>query len=343
MKSNRFAAAALGLGLLASQAHAADDQKDLVPDKVEAVKVVKLGWKPRISVGATIAFSDNRKVVGAQDGGTWNIGPLLDAGLDFYGEEHEWRNSLSIRHVQTKTPSISEFIKTADSFIFDSIYLYHSPSLPWLGPFAQFTLTTALFPGEDVNATDITYRITRNDGTVTDKTQSRLALTDAFAPLALKESIGAFAAPVTKPEVKVEFRVGVGARETITQEGFSLTDDAATVGILEVSQFKDFQQVGGEAFAGVSGTVIFEKLGAERPLTYSLTAETLLPFYSSEGDDKSFADKVTFALDAKLSVKLFAWMSLDYNLKVIREPLLVDEFQLQNNLLLNFSYAYSAE
>ena len=33
-------------------------------------------------------------------------------------------------------------------------------------------------------------------------------------------------------------------------------------------------------------------------------------------------------------------MSLDYGLKVIRTPLILDEFQVQNNLTLNFSYAF---
>ncbi len=319
------------------------EQKELVPDAVTAQAVVTHGWKPRVSLGASISFSDNRKVVGAQDGSTWNIGPQIDLGIDYYGVEHEWRNSLAIRHVQTKTPALSEFVKTVDSVVFDSIYLYHSPALPWIGPFAQFSLMTQLLAGEDVRAQDTNYKVAFQDGTIRDSVARRLKLTDAFAPLILRESVGAFIAPVTKPEIKVEFRVGVGAREAFVQEGFALTDDAATTDVVEVSQLENFVQIGGEIFGGISGTIVWENLGADRPLTYSLTAETLMPFYSSEGDEKDFADKITFALDGKLGVKLFSWMSLDYNLKIIREPLLLDEFQIQNNLLLNFSYTYAPQ
>lgn len=43
-------------------------------------------------------------------------------------------------------------------------------------------------------------------------------------------------------------------------------------------------------------------------------------------------------IEAKLAIKLFSWMSLDYGLRVVREPLIIDEYQIQNNLLLNFSY-----
>ena len=324
----------------------ADDQteKDLVPDAVEskAATAPAPGWRPLFSIGASISFSDSRKVVGAQDGSTWNIGPMLDVGADYLGLEHEWRNLLTIRHVQTKTPAIEEFVKTVDSLVLDSIYLYHSPSLPWIGPFAQFTLTTAMLAGEDVRGNDTNYTITNADGSIVQKLgQKRLALTEPFAPLVLRESVGAFLAPVTKPEVKVEFRAGVGARETLTQNGFAVTDDVATVDVIEVKQLQDYQQAGGELFAGVSGTVTWDELGADRPLTYSVTTETLLPFYSSLDDDKAFADKVTFNFDAKLGVKVFSWMSLDYSFKVVREPLLVDEFQLQNTLLLNFSYVYT--
>jgi hypothetical protein len=35
---------------------------------------------------------------------------------------------------------------------------------------------------------------------------------------------------------------------------------------------------------------------------------------------------------------LFEWASLDYELKIMRLPQLVDAWQIQNNLLLTFSY-----
>ncbi len=44
-------------------------------------------------------------------------------------------------------------------------------------------------------------------------------------------------------------------------------------------------------------------------------------------------------IEAKLGIKLFAWMSLDYSLRAVRLPLIAEDFQIQNSLLLNFSYA----
>ncbi len=323
----------LRLALVASLASAsalADDQKDLVPDAVDKkAPEVDVGWKWRASIGATFSLAHSKEVVGAQDGSTINLGPGFDVGLDYLGVEHEWRNSLGFRLVVTQTPAIDEFVKTADSLTFESIYLWHSPGTPWVGPFAQFQLSTAVLQGEDVRAQDVTYALP--DGTA--RTQARLKLTEIFAPMTLKESVGAFLAPYTTPHAKVEIRLGVGARETFTQEGLALSDDAATPNV-EVIQLEDFVQVGGEAFAGVSGAFPLEAV----TINYALGAETLLPFYSSTGDDKDFADKVVFNLDFKLGVRVFSFMSLDYNFKAVREPLLVDELQLQNNLLLNFTY-----
>ena len=42
---------------------------------------------------------------------------------------------------------------------------------------------------------------------------------------------------------------------------------------------------------------------------------------------------------ANLSVKLVEWASLDYQFKTLREPQLIDEFQIQNNLLFTFGLA----
>jgi hypothetical protein len=42
-----------------------------------------------------------------------------------------------------------------------------------------------------------------------------------------------------------------------------------------------------------------------------------------------------------LSFKLVEWASLDYILKTLRQPQLVQDWQVQNMLLLTFGYSYS--
>ncbi|MFT5430119.1 MAG: hypothetical protein ACI9OJ_000792 [Myxococcota bacterium] len=332
---------------LATTANAQD--RDLVPDQMDTEKEDK-GWVPKLVLSASFSFGHTSNVPSAQDGSTISLGGTLDSGIAYYGKQHEWRNTLNYQAVGSMSPAIEEFVKSTDSLVFESIYLYHIPGVHWLGPFVRFKLDSAIFRGKYVQADAKTFTVLRTDGTVDNLgSQSTLATTGNFEPLKLEESIGLFAQPVDTPPVKVEFRAGVGARQVFTNNSPTLSDDAATADIIEFSELKDSVQIGGELFAGVSGTVTWDDLGKDRPLTYSVNGEVLLPFYSkveTDAESTSDLDNTTVLLEAKLGVKLFAWMSLDYALKASREPLLhleaqdeADKWGISNSLLLSFSYS----
>lgn len=325
--------------LAGRDALAQDKTDDLVPDEIKAKKVEKLGFVPKLTLGVGLAFAHSSSVVGTQDGQTWNISGAVDAAFDYYAPTWNLRNSIAIRHTQSKTPQLDQFVKTADSFVLESIFQYKISAVPWLGPFVQAKLDTALLPGEDVQPGEVEYAITRQDGTEEKVKGDSLDLTGAFAPLQLKQAAGLFAKPVNSEPALLEFRLGVGAREVFVRDGLALADKDDTADLIEVTQLQDYQQVGGEFFAGISGTITFEKLGKERPLTYGLGIELLVPFFSSVEDERDALDLMNVLIEAKLGVKLFSWMSLDYSLRAVRLPLIVDEFQIQNSLLLNFSYS----
>lgn len=333
--------------LLAGTATAQD--KDLVPDEIQTEEK-KQGWYPRLVLGANFSFGHTMNVPSAQDGSTISLGGQLDSGISYYGTEHEWRNRLTYQAVASMTPTIKEFVKSADDLLLDSIYLYHIPGASWLGPFAKVKLQSAIFRGRYVRADEKTFTIKRTDGTVDNLgKQTALSTTGNFEPLKLEQSIGLFAQPIDKKAVKVEFRAGVGAREIFTNNNPSFSDDDTTADIIEFAELVDSVQMGGELFAGISGTVIWKELGPTRPLTYSVTAEVLMPFYSKlETDSESTTDidNTNVALEAKLGIKLFSWMSLDYVFKADREPLLHleateegDKWGISNNLLLSFQYS----
>ena len=54
------------------------------------------------------------------------------------------------------------------------------------------------------------------------------------------------------------------------------------------------------------------------------------------GDNRGAMALTNVEIDATLSFKLVDWASLDYELKALRQPQLLDRFQVQNNLLLTF-------
>ncbi|HIA00580.1 MAG TPA: hypothetical protein EYN66_01480 [Myxococcales bacterium] len=314
--------------------------EDLVPDKVLSLKEKRAnrGWTPLVLLSSSLSFAHSKNVVGVQEGQTWNVGPGIDVRLDYYGDPHEWRNSMTIRHVQTRTPVIDEFVKTVDSLRLESIYLYHIPEMVWLGPYVRLTLDTALFPTEDVRAVTTQYTITDPDSSTKIVEGDRLHLSGAFSPLTLKQAIGLFAKVLDRQAVVIEFRTGMGAREVFADNGLVITDTPAANSV-KLKRLEDYQQVGAEVFAGISGTLLFEEWGKQRPIKYSFSFEAMTPVYASRKENRSNWELTNLLFNLNLSVKLFAWASLDYNFKAVREPLTLDEYQIQNNLLLNFSYA----
>jgi hypothetical protein len=293
------------------------------------------GVTGRLTTGAQLSVNDNRSVVGQTDGSTFTFGFKFDSGVDVNEEAHEWRNTILIQEGLTQTPVVDHLVKTADTVDFETIYLYHIAE--WWGPFARFGLNTSAFRGDDVRPAVTTYQIGRLDGTQETIIADRLALTDPFQPLRLKESLGLFLRALSSPSQNLEFRLGLGARETLAKGQLVVSDDEATEAIIEVSELDDSYAIGVEGAAEYWGALY------ENKLSYRLGAEVLIPFVTSElppGDDRTNLDLTTVELGAGLSLKVVEWASVDYELKAVREPLLVDELQVQNNLLLTFGISY---
>lgn len=301
--------------------------------KAEAVQ----GWTWRVALGSTVSFTHNRKVVGSLDGSAFQMGLVFDSHIFLREGPHDWRNEFKLGEAFSKQPNIDSFLKTNDQLDLMSTYFYHVPSVPWFGPFGRFALRTPIFPGWDVRAADVDI-----DETPADKTdafqeralaQEQIELTGWFEPLTLKETVGAFAAPVESEEINLRILLGVGAQETFTHGGRVLADDAVTPEV-EVSPLVDFHQVGGELEVDLRGAL-------NAIVSWGVIANAFQPFYSSEERGKEGFDLLAVTVDARISVKLASWLSLDYVLAVKRLPLVLDEWQVQNNILLTAGFDVS--
>src|SRR5262249_23923529 len=240
------------------------------------------------------------------------------------------RNTLSIGEGITRTPVVSDFVKSRDAASFESIYLYHLTD--WFGPFVRFSVDTALFRGADVRAGPTNYLIKHLDGTVEARTLSRLDLTDPFRPSTFKESIGPFARPITSEKTNLEFRIGFGGREIVANNQLAVTDDDKTPQI-EVTELRSINQL------GIEGVAVFWGALEAKKVLYKVSVEAMTPLAHTAlaaGDDRGALALTNVEIGGTLSFKLVQWASLDYELKAIRQPQLLDKFQVQNNLLLTF-------
>ncbi len=315
----------------ASYAQTPDYVPDLVVTPTDEAKTY--GWKPLLKASANLAFGHNNNVVGSADGSTWTFGTLINGGLGYLGESgHEWANTLSWQLAFNKTPLLDDFVKSQDSFEFGSSYLYHIPGVTWFGPFASLTLKASLFPGYDVRAADATFKKIFVDGTTEDVpvlAQAQFDLTKAFSPAQVRESAGVFADVLDRKVLKVQTRTGVGAWEIFGRDGFVLADDGATPEI-EVKQIEDSLQLGWELNAVATGSW-------NEYITYSAKANFMYPFIDNVDTALTGMDLLNVETEFLVGFKLAQWASLDYSLKMFKVPLVSEEWQIQNGLLLTLT------
>lgn len=326
-------------GMLVGSTATAQDDPEYVPDEdILATQGKDDGWDFILSIGATGNVSQNDSVIGQPDGTSITLGSKINFGADYISKSHEVRNRLNLSNTFTQTPVVPEFVRTSDTLELESIYYYHFESVPWLGPFVRLNLETSIFVGEDVRAENARYIIREADGGTRDVVDARLRLTDPFQPMRLKQSVGLFARPLDYKWLGVEFRLGVGAREILAEGGLAINDNPDTTEI-EVDELSDSFQAGGEAVATIGGALFGKRV------TYKAGAEALIPFVSeTDADqDKSITELTNIEVFAQVSFKLVEWASLDYEFRALRQPVLLDEFQIQNNLLLTFGYTLLGE
>lgn len=312
-------------------------QPDFVPEKLDvAAKGKEPGWHPMLKGAATAAFGNVSNVVGADDGSTWNLGLVVNGGLDWrHAAGHTWENSLKWQLTYMRTPAIDLFVKSLDSFDFSSTYFYELPQISWMGPFASFRLLTAVLPGAAVRPGAVTVeKFASNGDAIGMGTGEVIAggeqidLTEAFAPTTVRESVGFFANPFARKYLEVKGRLGGGAWETFTSDGFTI--DKEEGGLLTLKQMQDSTQVGAEAEIVLKGILAGN-------VSYSLKAGVMYPCYHNATTELEGADLLNTELEAILGVKLAEWASLNYNFKALKYPLIVDDWQVANSLLLTLT------
>ena len=302
----------------------------LVPKEVHSPDSWVEGWNPWFSIGGTVNFGHSRSVLGQIDGSSWTLGGSLDTGVEYNHNNHQWNTTLNILEAFSYAPPLSELIKSSDQVQLKTDYYYRIPKAQWTGPFALGQLDTSLFEGEDVRPGD--NNVWTVDGKEFHKGH-RVKLTESFSPLHLKEVVGWFARPFSRPTIQWQITTGVGAYQVFADGQYALNDKADTPQI-ELQRLESYQQVGSETGMEVKGVLFKEKF------SYKAYGIVMIPFYRSKGlgEEKSAFEMANVDLGVKFSFRLLSWASLDYEFRAVRQPQLLDAFQIQNNLMLTFKY-----
>lgn len=313
----------------------AEEESLTLKKAVKTDEKIKEGWTPKLKFGTNFSINSSNQVVGQADGDSVTVGLNIKGGLTYKKELAEWRQSLDYEGTTTKTPALPRYVKSADKLDYKTLYLRGLEKYPWIGPYARVTASTALFRGEDVQASDKEY-INSTNGGASLGTHSTYPLTEAFKPLSLSESVGLFAKIKETKTTLLEVRIGLGAVQYQADGQFRVDDSTATQ--IELKELNDSEQVGLEYGLVFSGKW-------DDKSDYSLTADFLTPLDDKEiktgdpCDTCTTLEKTTVDVKASIGTKLTEWAKLAYEYKAVNQPLVVDKFQIQHGVVLNIDYS----
>ncbi len=291
-------------------------------------------WKYALTLGINGAMTRSTNVVGTVDGTSAQIGAIVDGSANYTSGQHSWENVGKLTESFTRTPSVPSFLKSADELRLQSTYVYRFSGVPWLGAYGRLLGTTSVFRGFEVRGVDTV--IVRNfaDGTssgpLLKAAGNKYGTTGPFEPTVLRESAGAFANPLTGKDINFKARLGAAMQHVLTRDGFALSDNAATPEV-EYNQLVSSTQAGAELGFDAVGSIADN-------LSYTFRADFFYPVYESEDSPQDGIEKLNTDIAGKLSVRVSKYFSLDYILAVKRIPIIVDEWQVQNGLLVSCNY-----
>lgn len=320
--------------ITATDANSAVVTNYVVPGQVKRLADRPQGWSYNLTLAANLNVTSNQDVVGQLQGNSVLMGGSVLTGIGYVKDKHEWLNTGSLTEAWSKTPALPLWVKSNDVLDLQSLYNFFLNE--WTGPFARVAAQTGLFRTERVTPQVVDYREEGvPDADPPSRRSSRLRVSDSYQPFTLNESAGWFAQPLRSEPINVYARAGLGGRHTFAEGALAVTGDL-TAPSARYKVLKDVHQAGVELFAGADGKQL------EGKLVYSAGLTALFPVFNNDDTDRSILKLTRVSLAGAVGMGVFSWMSINYQLKVIRDVQLIDAVQVQNALLLSFQYALSS-
>lgn len=311
--------------LLTTSVFASDVIKEEVknaPTKVTA----KDGFHSNLSVSSNFIFASSKDVIGQQDGTNITLGFASKGGFTYLKGANEILFNMNISEQFTRTPELERFIKSSDLAKFNVSYLYHVSTI-W-GPFAKFALETSLLPGSNETKDAVNYKLP--DGLT--KNSKSMKLVSSLQPMILKETTGLFYKPISKKEINFQLNAGAGAIQTIADGGYIVKNDDATPEI-DLMALKSYNELGSSIYMDLNGTIKTMSV-----IDYKATLELMTPFLNDDPQKRGAVELTNIDFNLTLSSKITSWLSLNYELKIVKRPQLLDKYQIQNTLMISLNY-----
>jgi hypothetical protein len=308
----------------------------------EAERKKGLWWDRKLSVGATALGLFNRNFVGQADGIGLQLGAIASGEFTLGFKGVIWTSNFDLAESLVMTPNEQNFLapivgKAADRLQGQTEVRYQYPGFSYVGPFARAQVQAVVLPSWVLRQD--TTRVVKNNIDA-DPTSFvigpnlPIGTSGWFEPLIFSETVGVLVEPPSwKTWIESLFRVSAAAQHQLAWGGH-VPDDNPDTPELELRQVAVVNSAGVQAEAEVGGTIV------ER-VTYGLKGVVFYPVLAvGPGvEDISLIERTHIDVEARTSLRLAEWLSVDGVVLVRRQPFVINDWQLQTSLLLTSSYS----
>ncbi len=300
----------------------------------EKAKVFE-GWNNSGLVGAKLNTSESAMVPSQKDGLTQIFGLNLDLAGIYKSGDLTWKNTLADETAFSRLPGLPKASKTADEIKLGSQLNYALNQNPDLGAYSKLGLRSNLLTSEDVREETTGFVAAKRNGELVTESTNIFRTGTSFGRVITREAVGAFYTPDTPAEITSELRFGFGLEQsTVKEDQFLLADDKTT-DTIEYAEI-DGYHIGGFEYGLDASYKLAEKV------SLLVAADGLTPVLVDQKIKDTFGNNTvkltSWTVSTKTAFTLSTWLSLAWELKLRREPLVQPEVQKSQALALNATY-----
>lgn len=271
-------------------------------------------------IGGGVAFASQQNIPGSANETSVDPEVFVDAVATYARQKHFWYFRLSINELFTQT-DWKVFEKKTDIFRVDALYSYRLN--PYLGPYARLGMETTIFPAISYfePRTDVV-QLRRGAVVRTWPVRDEFYLAPNFFPLVLKGGTGLRLNTPSLPFLDFWALIGVGGRITFAKDTYVSIDNSTTPAY-------EIEAVNSFGSPGLESTLV-GRANLGRWVTLNTEFEVFLPFDRPESP--------ALRWDATTSLRLTAWVSINYIYRMKWEPEIIEGLQQDHQALLRFSF-----
>ena len=300
----------------------------LLPDEFASVGSEQSNWFKSLVVGAEGAATYDRNVAGANQT-LLSASAFIDAQVAYRNRGHQLSFLAQIEEGGTYYRLIEDerlpIDKTADLLYGNALYTYDIKGST--GPYVRAFAESKAFATDPIAPYDATYITTFPDGSTDERvvpTNETFHVADAWEPTLIREGVGINTSFLEKARsTNFNLRVGYGMRQNLYADSLLSDNDPSTAAIEYLSVPTFFEE-------GIEATVV-----ATVRLPASISYSTDLELFA----DFQTLDQLSVNWRNTLSLRIARNLSFNVYVTVVREPRIIDNWQLHSSGLVRFSWS----